>query len=62
VDNQNLRKEQLDALNDSINMIDEVLQHIDSKIFSHVVKKLTDARNQVNAVATGERLELGPKV
>jgi len=62
VDNTNLRQEQLDELNASIMMIDEVLQHIDSKIYSHVVKKLHDARNKINGVATLERAELGPEL
>jgi hypothetical protein len=62
VDNRNLTKEQLTALDESIRMIDEVLSHIDSKSYPEAVKTLHNARNKVNAVATGERTELGQMI
>ena len=71
MDSRNLNKEQKDALDEAIRLIDGVLDQID--IFfagdghvaaskSQIISQLHDARNRVNAVATGERMELGRRL
>jgi hypothetical protein len=60
MDNTNLRDEQRDALDQAIDLIDDALMHIDSNVFSRIVKDLHDARKKVNMVARSEREASGP--
>lgn len=62
MDNRNLRDEQVAMLYEAIALIDEALPHLDHEISSLLIKTLHDARAKINAVATGERADLGPTV
>ena len=60
MNNRNLTDEQRNALNDALAMIDGVIDVV--KTTPELLRGLHEARNKVNAVAKGERTELGPAV
>lgn len=69
MDNRNLSLEQRAALDEAITLIDGVIERVDvfltGPLVKHrheVVDQLHNARNKVNAVATGERAELGQRL
>lgn len=62
MDNRNLRQEQRDALDEALTLIDGVLDRMGPRDDSEIIKQLHHARNNVNAVVSGERTELGPRL
>ena len=62
MDNRNLTTEQLKMLDGAVAVIDRALAEIKESDITGAVVLLHDARNAINGIATGERVELGPTV
>ncbi|HXA66098.1 MAG TPA: hypothetical protein VNV82_13145 [Bryobacteraceae bacterium] len=63
MDNRNLREEQIIALNDSIDLIDEAATLLQNGDTRAATDKLHDARQRVNLVRAGDRnAQLGERL
>ena len=63
MDNRNLREEQITALNDAIELIDEAATLLQNGDMRRTNDKLHDARQKVNLVRAGDRnTQLGTRL